>query len=522
MRRDRIYPYRCFYTWDIHYGCNFRCPYCYLHDGWDEYQKKNRYPGLAFWQKRWGELYERYGEGHIHISGGEPFTYPDIIPLVASLSDRFTFEFDTNMSLDVELFARSVPPGRARFCASWHPRAISFKDFLKRVLVLKNAGFHVGVNFVAYPPHLELMKDARAELLKHDISMNIMPFKGAYNGKTYPLQYSEKEKELVYSSAAVNKVTEKIMAFSETTQVPQVNGDTPGNNPKPPVSWEPSGSEMHGNDAVYERFSPEPGPIVPGKEAELMGGAPPGSRNPHFGKKCLMGFLYTKIHPNGDAYRCCMNAPRGRLGNIIDGDFAFYDLPRSCDHYECPCWKAMIGSETSSWESFWTIGHQQRPAEIVPQEYDASYAAEVYATGNVEAAKMMCAALIAKDPHDIIALILDAEIAIAERRFDAALCNLKAALDLHPENLWALRLIAKHLHAQGKYDEARAYYEKAITFATGVPEGRDDLAMAYVGLAECHYALGREQAVGIMRQAAACRPHDQIIRERLRTLESFS
>ena len=36
QNRANIPPNRCFFTWDIHYACNFKCTYCFFCEFSDE------------------------------------------------------------------------------------------------------------------------------------------------------------------------------------------------------------------------------------------------------------------------------------------------------------------------------------------------------------------------------------------------------------------------------------------------------------------------------------------------------
>lgn len=75
--------------------------------------------------------------------------------------------------------------------------------------------------------------------------------------------------------------------------------------------------------------------------------------NKHYRKLCRMGQMYTKIHSNGNAYRCCLIKEEGLLGNLIDGTFKFYEEPKPCVYDKCPCWVAMISDEEENWLFHW-------------------------------------------------------------------------------------------------------------------------------------------------------------------------
>jgi MoaA/NifB/PqqE/SkfB family radical SAM enzyme len=73
------------------------------------------------------------------------------------------------------------------------------------------------------------------------------------------------------------------------------------------------------------------------------------------GEVCRMGQMYTKIHPDGTAYKCCFIDDRGKLGNLIDGTFSLYEEPRACEYDQCSCWVAMIAGKEKDWLFHWAI-----------------------------------------------------------------------------------------------------------------------------------------------------------------------
>lgn len=293
--RKTAIPSRVFFTWDIHYACNYRCEYCFFSKKWEEMSKENKYPGLDTWKRIWDTIYTRYGSGHIHVSGGEPFTYPSFIDLAAYLTKNYTIEFDTNLSFDVDDFISRMPPGRVKFATAFHPAFVSLNVYLEKVLKLKKAGFDIGINYVAYPLQLERMKEYKEAFDKHHISFTIMPFRGEFQGRVYPQGYTEEQKALIIQCDSNLTVSSKMI-------------------------------EWYGKDKLSRK-----------------------------GIICRMGQMYTKIHPNGEAFRCCFINDKGKLGNLIDGTFSLWDQPQLCEYPECPCWTAMVIGQEEQWQSHWVI-----------------------------------------------------------------------------------------------------------------------------------------------------------------------
>src|SRR5690348_16654968 len=83
---SRLPVRRATFAWDLHYSCNFRCPYCwYTVTGWDELAKKNNYRPLAEWEAAWKRISDKYGRCQVRITAGEPFTYPGFVDLIVML-----------------------------------------------------------------------------------------------------------------------------------------------------------------------------------------------------------------------------------------------------------------------------------------------------------------------------------------------------------------------------------------------------------------------------------------------------
>jgi hypothetical protein len=112
-------------------------------------------------------------------------------------------------------------------------------------------------------------------------------------------------------------------------------------------------AQVAGEDFAFVKDGVAGGAAASGDKPEEKKDAP-ASANPHLGKPCRMGQMYTKIHSNGNAYRCCLIKGPGLLGNLIDGTFALYEEPKSCSYDKCPCWVAMIVNEEKNWLFHWS------------------------------------------------------------------------------------------------------------------------------------------------------------------------
>jgi len=288
LDRRLIPPNKVFFSWYINNECNYKCSFCCPQD------IKTAPVSLDRWIEIWDGIYDRYGECHIHISGGEPFIYPNFIRLIASLSKKHTLEFSTNLSCDVQPFIDNISPKRARLGGSFHPEDGNFEEFLKRVSLLKKSGFDVWVNYVAYPPHLKDMSGYKkaVEQSLPGVLFAIQPFGGKYEGRDYPQGYTDEEK--------------KLMNFGDTSEV---NKET--------IDWRTDGAKS----------------VVKGK-------------------LCRMGQMYARIYPNAEVFRCCGNGA-SKLGNLLDNSFKLSDKPLPCECDNCPCWKCMLTGKEDYWSKYW-------------------------------------------------------------------------------------------------------------------------------------------------------------------------
>ncbi|HLD29537.1 MAG TPA: radical SAM protein, partial [bacterium] len=154
--------------WLIHYKCNYRCPYCFFEGYWEEVEKKNRYLPGREWTKTWEKMARRYGGLKLIITGGEPMIYPGFLDLVKGLSQFSAIAFDTNFSIsedEVKKTAKSLDPGRFSISLSFHPVFAKKASFLKNALVLKKAGFDLLIHYVAWPPQLKKMTEAKKDFV---------------------------------------------------------------------------------------------------------------------------------------------------------------------------------------------------------------------------------------------------------------------------------------------------------------------------------------------------------------------
>ncbi|MFH1416603.1 MAG: radical SAM/SPASM domain-containing protein [Elusimicrobiota bacterium] len=185
------------FVWDVHYICNFRCPFCW-HDGkWEELDGQNKYVPLDKMVAVWKGIYEKYGECHIMVTGGEPGLYPNLVELLQQLSEIHTIKVTSQLSCDMYTFARKLNPERVVLDMNFHPLESRLEPFLKKVLYLKNRGFSGGVCYLAYPPQMDKIDYYKEKFESKGINFALAAFWGTWNGKQYPESYSEEERKMM-------------------------------------------------------------------------------------------------------------------------------------------------------------------------------------------------------------------------------------------------------------------------------------------------------------------------------------
>jgi MoaA/NifB/PqqE/SkfB family radical SAM enzyme len=299
--RKGIAPYRIFFTWGMHYECNYRCSYCYApkpEKPCFAEEKKNcaSYLNAAEWQKVWGEVYRKYGACRIRLDGGEPSIYPSFIDLVESVSSWHYLQINTNLSFDPSQFVNKISPEKVRIDASLHLEYVSLPEFVGKIRFLHENGFKIVASCVAYPPVIDKVKECKKPFEDMRIPFVIHPFSGEFNGKSYPKAYEMKEAEKIYSAEEVSRVI---------------------------MSW---------------------------RKGEI---------NATKGKLCRMGQMYARIYPNADVYRCCAEGGTQKIGNLRDDSFNLLDESLPCERESCPCWKSMVVGDERRWVSQWMDDWEQ-------------------------------------------------------------------------------------------------------------------------------------------------------------------
>jgi len=191
MQEERLYA-----LWHITRACNFSCRYC-SSSGRDIVSRK------ISGQRLCRVLGEHGKNWTVHISGGEPFLYPDFIDICRELTNEFRIKVNSNLSLgkQVREFSSVINPDKVELIlATLHieerERLNNLEDFIENVLLLKNRGFKITVKFVLHPSLIGRFQRDSQYLDSRGIKLSAKPFQGLYRGKLYPKAYPDSVKKI--------------------------------------------------------------------------------------------------------------------------------------------------------------------------------------------------------------------------------------------------------------------------------------------------------------------------------------
>lgn len=191
-----------YFIWSPTLACNYTCAYCGCAAG--EKQIRNDFPSshpelsVDEWIDVWSEILERFDYGILSVTGGEPLLSDATLPVLALVSQKFACYVTSNVSRNVmELTRGRISPGRVRdvadvgpvpvglsgFNCSLHPtsKGFNWELFKGSVLLLRNAGYQVSVNYVGYPLQLYLAPEYKAWCDQNDVEFTLSSWQGVDN-----------------------------------------------------------------------------------------------------------------------------------------------------------------------------------------------------------------------------------------------------------------------------------------------------------------------------------------------------
>ena len=194
-----------YFIWSPTLACNYTCAYCGCAAG--EKQIKNVFPSshpeltVDEWTDIWSDILERFDYGILSVTGGEPMLSEATVPVLSIVTQKFACYITSNISRNIMEFTRGgispgetsevegfgqVPIGLSGINCSLHPtsKGFNWELFKGSVLLLRNAGFHVSVNYVGYPLQLYLAPEYKAWCEQNEVEFTLSSWQGVDNEGT--------------------------------------------------------------------------------------------------------------------------------------------------------------------------------------------------------------------------------------------------------------------------------------------------------------------------------------------------
>ena len=177
-------------VWVERTSCNYRCPYCIV-------CQKDIPQAPVTWQQ-WVERLNALNPGVIDITGGEPFMNDNLVDIIAGLNSNICVGLTTNLSKDITQFVQRLPASRlVNMTLSYHPsQHVTLEQFTGKALLLKNRGFPICVNVVAYPEQMFLIAQLKGHFDALGIRLHVDPYS---INPPKPYTFNEDEKRYVSS-----------------------------------------------------------------------------------------------------------------------------------------------------------------------------------------------------------------------------------------------------------------------------------------------------------------------------------
>jgi len=297
--------------WHINEYCNFGCIYCF-----DKDDKKKKSIGYDNTNNIVNGFRNSGLTWLIHMSGGEPLFFPNIINLCETLSRDHLISMNTNLSHNnIISFTEKVSSERVEFIhCSLHiqerERLGLVEDYIKKYNMLKKKGYYVFASYVMFPELIDRFEKDYEYFKKEGIILMPKIFRGDYNIfkksnegifrkirhvfiKNYPKDYSEKQK--VFLQNCINNSQLDMDLYNEKT---------------------PNVGEMRTIDLTHD--------------IKFINGLPSFK-----GKLCLAGKKFARMTPDGDVFRC--QDENLFLGNLFEEEVKLFEKPIPCSANICSC-----------------------------------------------------------------------------------------------------------------------------------------------------------------------------------------
>jgi len=187
--------------WEPTYDCNYRCFYCFAAGG-DIHTRLERERERRPPVERLIEIFAGIpSQWRVHLSGGEPLVYSEIIPLLIGVLQQRKVDMLTNLSIRIDELIESVPRSNFIITATWHPIPAhgDIEGFISRLQRLLRGGFNVSkrVPYVLHPRQLAQVGEFKERLEEVGFTLAGKVFRGTWQGRRYPDEHSPEEGRIV-------------------------------------------------------------------------------------------------------------------------------------------------------------------------------------------------------------------------------------------------------------------------------------------------------------------------------------
>ncbi|HEX5474700.1 MAG TPA: hypothetical protein VFX12_08580 [Vicinamibacterales bacterium] len=224
-----------YFIWSPTLACNYTCAYCGCAAG--EKRVRNDFPSsdpelsVDQWVDVWSDILDRFEYGILSITGGEPLLSEATIPVLGLVTQKFACYMTSNISRNIMEFTRGrvqageprvvdgfgeVPIGLSGINCSLHPtsKGFNWELFKGSILLLRNAGFQVSVNYVGYPLQLYLAPEYKAWCEQNQIAFTLSSWQGVDNDGTIA-RYSFPERTFFEEIAPSHRKKANELVFTE-------------------------------------------------------------------------------------------------------------------------------------------------------------------------------------------------------------------------------------------------------------------------------------------------------------------
>jgi MoaA/NifB/PqqE/SkfB family radical SAM enzyme len=224
-----------YFIWSPTLVCNYTCAYCGCAAGEKPLRSEfpSSHPELSVdeWTDVWSDVLERFDYGILSVTGGEPLLSDATVPVLRMVAQKFACYITSNVSRNVMELTRGrirpggpceaegfgrVPIGLSGINCSLHPtsKGFNWELFKGSVLLLRNAGFEVSVNYVGYPLQLYLAPEYKAWCEGNGIDFTLSSWQGVDNDGTVA-RYSFPERTFFEEVAPAHRKKANELVFME-------------------------------------------------------------------------------------------------------------------------------------------------------------------------------------------------------------------------------------------------------------------------------------------------------------------